>query len=325
MPRNPRLEFAGALYHVMNRGNYRQDLFNVYRTGESFENILFDACERFGWRLHAYCIMSNHFHLALETPKPNLQIGMQWLQSTFANRFNKFAGQQGHVFQGRYKALVIEPGPSLLRVVNYIHLNPVRAGLLTVAELKSYSLSSFPRFFRKKWRPKCLTCAGWLAQAGGWSDKPQGLRQYGKYLWPVDEADPRKRDDLWRALCRGWWIGAAEFGKELLQELTEKQSRMKTAVISSEYGEVAWTQQLDRGLRILKKGPDDISETRKCEEWKIALAAFLKSRSAVSNGWLSKNLNLGSAGYMSTNITTYNRMRRKPCSIFRLLIENKKA
>ena len=64
---------------------------------------------------------------------------MQWLQSTFANRFNKFAGQQGHVFQGRYKALVIEPGPSLLRVVNYIHLNPVRAGLLTVAELKSYS------------------------------------------------------------------------------------------------------------------------------------------------------------------------------------------
>ncbi len=324
MARKPRLEFAGALYHVMNRGNYRQDLFNIYRTGESFENALFDACERFGWRLHAYCILSNHFHLALETIEPNLQIGMQWLQSTFANRFNKFAGQQGHVFQGRYKALVIEPGQSLLRVVNYIHLNPVRAGLLTVADLRSYPLSSFPRFFRKKWRPKCLTCALWLAQAGGWSDSAKGLGKYRKYLSTVDEGDPRKRENLWKDLCKGWLIGNDEYGKQVLQKLTEKQTRMKAAVIWSKYGEVAWTQELKHGLKILKKGAEDIPYTRKCEEWKIALAAFLKSRSAVGNGWLSKNLNLGSPAYVSANINAYNRLCRKRCPFLKLLTEKQR-
>ncbi len=71
------MEFPGALYHVINRGNYGQDLFTVHRTGETFEEALFEACGRFGWRLHADVIMSNHFHLALETPEPNLVLGMQ--------------------------------------------------------------------------------------------------------------------------------------------------------------------------------------------------------------------------------------------------------
>src|SRR5690625_3281078 len=104
-PRKNRIEYPGAMYHVLNRGNYRRDLFVLGRSGEAFEKCLFEVAERCGWRLFAYVLMSNHYHLALETPEANLVAGMQWLQSTFANRFNRFRNERGHVFQGRYKAL----------------------------------------------------------------------------------------------------------------------------------------------------------------------------------------------------------------------------
>ena len=105
MPRQTRMESAGAFYYVLNRGNYRQKVFTVGQSGEQFERTLFEACGRFGWRLHAYMLMSNHYHLALETPEPNLAVGMQWLQSTFANRFNRIVRERGHVFQGRVRGI----------------------------------------------------------------------------------------------------------------------------------------------------------------------------------------------------------------------------
>ena len=130
----------------INRGNYRNNLFSTYKTAEAFTKALFEACDRYAWWLHAYVIMSNHFHLCLETPKANLVDGMHWLQSCFANRFSKFSGERGHVFQGRYKSLVLEGDFNLLKVVDYIHLNPVRAKLLTVDQLKDFKYSSFPKY-----------------------------------------------------------------------------------------------------------------------------------------------------------------------------------
>ena len=135
------MEFEGALYHVISRGNYRKDLFDGGAAG-SFERTLFEACEKRGWLLHAYVIMSNHYHLALETPAGNLVEGMRWLQGTFGIRFNAFRGERGHVFQSRYKSLVIEEGRPLLGLVNYIHLNPVRAGIVDLAGLRGYNPSS---------------------------------------------------------------------------------------------------------------------------------------------------------------------------------------
>ena len=89
-----------------------------------------EACRRHRWRVHAYVVMRNHFHLALETPAPNLTVGMHWLLGTFANRFNRFRDERGHLFQGRYQAQLIEDASALGRVVDYSHLNPVRAGLV---------------------------------------------------------------------------------------------------------------------------------------------------------------------------------------------------
>ena len=100
------------MYHVINRGNYRRDVFETTGTAKAFEVTLDEACEQHGWKLHAYVILRNHFHLALTTPEPNLVEGMHWLQSTFASRFNRLRGERGHLFQGRYQALLIEDQPS---------------------------------------------------------------------------------------------------------------------------------------------------------------------------------------------------------------------
>jgi len=110
MARKLRLEFPGAIYHVINRGNYRGFVFRTEGAKRAFVDCLFAACVRSEWRLHAFVVTGNHYHLALETPRGNLVAGMQWLQSTFANRFNKLRGEHGHLFQGRYKSLLVEEG-----------------------------------------------------------------------------------------------------------------------------------------------------------------------------------------------------------------------
>jgi putative transposase len=89
MGRKKRIEYPGAVYHLISRGNYRKELFLTDGSGERFESTILEAAERCGWKLHAYVIMSNHYHLAVETPQPNLVWGMKWLQSTFATRFNR--------------------------------------------------------------------------------------------------------------------------------------------------------------------------------------------------------------------------------------------
>jgi REP element-mobilizing transposase RayT len=109
------LEFPGASYHVINRGNYRRDVFADDGAAESFRACLGEAGVKFASRVHAFVIMRNHFHLAVETPEPNLSAGMKWLQGTWAMRFNRFRTEVGRPFQGRYKALHVEARHALAR------------------------------------------------------------------------------------------------------------------------------------------------------------------------------------------------------------------
>ena len=109
MARTLRLEAEDGIYHVLNRGNYRADIFRADKTKTAFLTCLGEACGKAGWRVHAWCIMSNHYHLAVETPQGNLVGGMQWLQGTFSTRFNRLRGERGHLFQGRYKSLLVDP------------------------------------------------------------------------------------------------------------------------------------------------------------------------------------------------------------------------
>ena len=126
MARKLRLEYEGAVYHVISRGNYRADVFRSEKTKAAFLKCLGETSLKSGWLVHAWCVMSNHYHLCFTTPQPNLVEGMRWLQGTFSMRFNRLRNERGHVFQGRYKALLVEPDAAGA-VCHYIHLNPVRA------------------------------------------------------------------------------------------------------------------------------------------------------------------------------------------------------
>ena len=108
MARKGRVEYAGAVYHVMSRGNGGEDIFYSDADREMFLKVLGLCCEREGWKIHSYVLMSNHYHLLLETPRGNLIEGMKWFLGTYTKRFNVVHQRWGHLFQGRYKAILID-------------------------------------------------------------------------------------------------------------------------------------------------------------------------------------------------------------------------
>src|ERR1043165_8443047 len=118
MPRKLRLEYSGAIYHVMNRGDQREDIFKDDADRVKFLGTLGEACQKSGWQVHAYCLMRNHFHFVVETPQANLAQGMKWFLGTYTIRFNRRHRLRGHLFAGRYKSLLVDgASPDYLRTV----------------------------------------------------------------------------------------------------------------------------------------------------------------------------------------------------------------
>ena len=291
MARKPRLEFAGGIYHVISRGNYRKALFDG-GGAQSFEKTLFEACGKCGWMLHAYVIMSNHYHLALETPEANLVEGMRWLQGTFGIRFNAFRRERGHVFQSRYKSLVIEEGRPLLGLVNYIHLNPVRAGLVELADLKDYEWSSYPKFFRRT-TPKPLSRSRFLG-ALEFPDSSAGMKQYARHLELAQESDPKARESLTRQYCRGWMVGSKEYQKELKRMYAglEEAAGWGGPEVT-EMREEKWERALAALMRKAGKSRRDILGEPKSAKWKVRIARELRLHSTATNAWISQQLGMG--------------------------------
>src|SRR5438874_3076329 len=146
MARPLRIEYPGAIYDLLSRGDRREAIFKSDSDRELFLGLVARTCRRTLWQVHAYCLMGNHFHLVVETPQANLVEGMKWLLGTYTSRFNRRHKIFGHLFSGRYKALVVDgSGDGYLRTVcDYVHLNPVRARLLTDEQpLRDYTWSSY--------------------------------------------------------------------------------------------------------------------------------------------------------------------------------------
>lgn len=129
MARSLRIEYPNALYHVVSRGNSRQKIFKNKNDFEQFMIIFDDVLDRHNWICHSYCLMSNHYHLLIETPDANLSQGMRHLNGVYTQKFNYIHKNVGHLFQGRYKAIVVEKEKYLFELMRYITLNPVRAKL----------------------------------------------------------------------------------------------------------------------------------------------------------------------------------------------------
>ena len=149
MPRPLRIVYEGARYHLLSRGDRREDIVFDDADRKRFVETLGEAAARAGWQVHAYCLMRNHFHLVIETPQPTLVKGMQWMLGTYTARFNARHKLRGHLFSGRYKSIMVDDAEEgyLRRACDYTHLNPVRAKIVAEEEpLESYPWSSYPMY-----------------------------------------------------------------------------------------------------------------------------------------------------------------------------------
>jgi len=325
MARKLRLEFPGAIYHVINRGNRRVGPFEEERTREAFEACLFEACVRSKWVLHAYVVMSNHFHLALETPEGNLAAGMQWLQATFTNRYNRFRGEAGHgsIFQGRYKALVVEAGEALGQVCHYIHLNPVRAGLVPVARLGEWRWSSYRWLRARAERPAWLHVETALTQAGGLADGRDGWTAYDRYLAWQAEDGPAGKGQAYASMSQGWALGTEKFRTALVKNYDlVATARAWEAGGAQEIRRRRCEEQLKACLRAVSKQRASVSGEPKGAAWKVAVAAWMKQETEATNGWLAERLNMGSATRVSQVVGAIARGPKSPAAeILRRLSE----
>jgi REP element-mobilizing transposase RayT len=174
MARPWRIQFPDAIYHIHTRGNSRQDIFHSDRDREDFLGLLGEAVLRFSLQVFAFCLMTNHYHLFLRTPKPNLAAAMHWLNGTYTSRFNRRNRRSGHLLQGRYQAVVVAEESHWLHLSMYLHLNPVRARM--VEDPADYAWSSFRDYTRPGSRFGWLSPGLVLAEYG--ESESRQRRQY---------------------------------------------------------------------------------------------------------------------------------------------------
>ncbi|MEN8265086.1 MAG: transposase [Nitrospirota bacterium] len=155
MTRPLRIEYPGAYYHITSRGNERKNIFKDKKDRDKFLSYLKSAHLRYKAVIHAFCLMNNHYHLFLETPKGNLSQIMRHINGAYTNYFNIRHKRRGHLFQGRYKAIIVEADSYAGELSRYIHLNPVRAGIVDVPE--KFKWSSYRYYIGKKKKPEWLT------------------------------------------------------------------------------------------------------------------------------------------------------------------------
>ncbi len=319
MARKPRIEYPGAVYHVMARSNRGEVIFSKDGDYQAFLNCLGEVCERTGWRVHAYVLMENHYHLLLETPEANLVAGMKWLQGTFTQRYNTAHGVVGHLFQGRYKALVVNPRePEYFRIVStYIHLNPVRAGMVDVENgmpLSGYSWSSYPAYGSASTkRPVWLEVKRVLACVN-LKDGVRGRGEYVRYMEEraqesIDEARGQELKDEAKLIRRGWCLGDGSFRDLMMEELekvmTPRHRGSYHGMERSEHDAHMAERMLEKGLKCLGLAEGELNELARNDERKAALAGWLRTRTIMGNRWIGERLKMGHEMNVSRAVKSY--------------------
>ena len=203
MARPLRLEFPGAVYHLTGRGNARQRIFFSDADRQLFLDTLAAVVGRYGWICHAYCLMANHYHLLVETSKPNLSLGMRQLNGIYTQAFNRRHERVGHLFQGRFKAILVEKESYLLELCRYIVLNPIR--VKGNVQPSTWKWSSYRATAGLASAPEFLT-TGWVLRQFG-RDRAQAQKRYREFVREGLESRP------WEALQGQIYLGSEAFIK----------------------------------------------------------------------------------------------------------------
>ena len=322
MARSIRIEHAGALYHVMARGNRREPIYRDDDDRRFFLKTLAEACERTGWRVHAWVLMGNHYHLLIQTPEPNLVDGMKWLQNTYTRRFNIRHRLWGRLFGDRYKAVPVETtGYYYETLLDYIHLNPVRAGVA-----KARSGGSVLDY---RWSSVAGGCAMPPGRRPRWLAAEEALRAFGcpdtargRRKW-VQRLDQRARDGViehcgvpspapdadGRAsqLRRGWYWGSQAFAERLLEmgQAVLKKKRnagYRASLESRAHGEREAQRLMEEGLKAAGLGSEELPKLKGSDARKVALAQVIRQRTTVKMSWIAEHLHMCSAANVSQQL-----------------------
>ena len=241
MTRPLRLELAGGLYHVTSRGDRREDIYLSDEDRLVWLDTLAEVCARFRWKCYAYCQMSNHYHLLIETPEANLSKGMRQLNGVYTQRFNRRYQHVGHVFQGRFKAILVEKDSYLLELARYVVLNPLRAKM--VKRLEKWPWSSYLATCGEAARPEWLDCEFILSKFSA-----QRARAVSRYVAFVHEG--RGVPSVWEQLQGQIYLGSETF-------ITKMQSLLDQQIFPAEIPR-AQRQAVKRALvDFAKKYPRD--------------------------------------------------------------------
>ncbi len=256
----------------------------------------------------------NHYHLLLETPEPNLVIGMKWLQGTYTQRFNARHKEWGHLFQGRYKALLVQAdsGEYFSTVATYIHLNPVRARRMEFSEkpLSEYAWSSYPLYLSPSKRPEWLEASRVLGNSQ-WQDNRSGRTAYRRMMQKrslelVTAENPSEHNPLWRKIRRGWCLGDPEFRTQMEALVDQRISRYDRR---SYLGEEARTHDKAEALRLLQFGlsqlklkADELPNLKKGDVRKKVIAWLIHQHTGVRNDWICEQLSMGNSSNLARHV-----------------------
>jgi REP element-mobilizing transposase RayT len=215
MARPLRIEFPGAVYHVTTRGNARDNIFEDNNDRNLFCTVLSQVVKRFNWHCHAYCLMNNHYHLLIETPDGNLSAGMRQLNGIYTQSYNRRNSRDGHLFKGRFKAVLVEKESHLLELCRYVVLNPVRAHLVKAPD--DFEWSSYLPTLGKCLKPDFLTTDWILANFS--STLRKARVEYQKFV--IDGIEGK--ESPWEKLSGQIILGSETFLNELKDILGEKE------------------------------------------------------------------------------------------------------
>ncbi|MFO7869816.1 MAG: transposase [Kiritimatiellia bacterium] len=316
MPRKPRIEYEGAVYHVMNRGDRGRKVFKDPLDYDLFDKATEQVCERTGWKIHAWALLPNHFHWLVETPEANLVAGMKWFLGAYSLRFNRRHGQRGHVFQGRYKALPVDAESEgyFDTLSTYIHLNPARAHMLgkdKPFDLGTYPYSSYSHYVGPKIkRPKRLEVRRVYGSLG-LEDDSRARRRYAQYMrdrvYSLGKAEGRRAYwEEWQSIRYGWYLGTDTFREKLLGKLSEtisgRQRRSYSGKAVRLHDEREAERIVKRGLEVAGVKDCELEGMAKGHELKCLLAAELHKHTMVNSGWISERLSMGTPANLSRHL-----------------------
>jgi len=328
MPRQPRIQFEGAVYHVMARGNRRGKIFSDAEDHRTFLRTLGETCERSGFLAYAWVLMGNHYHLALSTPRGNLVEGMTWLQNTYTRRFNVRNRQWGRLFGDRYKSILVErdaEGPYLPTLLDYIHLNPARARIVSATREESlldYQWSSLSQVYAKppSKRPK------WMAWDDGFSlmeakDTAAGRRGL------IERLDSRMAEEqaaklglveiegqsLQSTLRRGWYWGTEAFKERMLaiaKSGTDTDQDVNRDYRSSPLGKASTEEIANDWLRkgfehFGIDGEAQLQGLPRAHRTRVAIAWALWRRTSVSQRWIAEKVGYRTAANVSQQVRRF--------------------